>query len=408
MAISLCHPAHQDDIGLRTPSTAVDSTGKRKRTSSLSGPTPPPKRLHHTESSPPPTSPLQSLGRTLSYIDLSLTGPLLAPIHTVPMPSTFPASHPSSSQSTPPAPQKNAVRRLRIPLPPLPPGPPIRCIPPSPLLLFAVVTPTSESFPELLKCALRPPPLLRAPMPSRPQSAPFRSSSSSAAIASSTTAKRPNATNEKKPREPNLHRLAVIACMRASPAGAKILLMGAQLAVQMMRATQQLEAMCATPTPTNLTPNPSAFDMEAAALSSFELKTQETKGMVEEAGTDREESEEVEGAHGGIVASGTAIELDTDGDDIDSMLNTPEELAVLVGKRVGWVIVPAPRFLLCSMECVQGSAGRAENTDIPIPDAIPTHPQRRWIVEEVLTPVAREGQMPRETPGEDWEVVEGV
>ncbi|KAJ7898702.1 hypothetical protein B0H14DRAFT_3564598 [Mycena olivaceomarginata] len=388
MAISLCHPAHQDDIGLGTPSTAVDSTGKRKHTSSSSGPTPPPKRLHHTESSPPPTSPLQSLGRTLSYIDLSLTGPLLAPIHTVPMPSTFPASHPSSSQSTPPAPQKNAVRRLRIPLPPLPPGPPIRCIPPSPLLL--------------------PPPLLRAPMPSRPQRAPFRSSSSSAAIASSTTAKRPNATNGKKPREPNLHRLAVIACMRASPAGAKILLMGAQLAVQMMRATQQLEAMCATPTPTNLTPNPSAFDMEAAASSSFELKTQETKGMVEEAGTDREESEEVEGAHGGIVASVTAIELDTDGDDIDSMLNTPEELAVLVGKRVGWVIIPAPRFLPCSMECVQGSAGRAENADIPIPDAIPTHPQRRWIVEEVLTPVAREGQMPRETPGEDWEVVEGV
>jgi hypothetical protein len=31
-----------------------------------------------------------------------------------------------------------------------------------------------------------------------------------------------------------------------------------------------------------------------------------------------------------------------------------------------------------------------------------------WIVEEVLTPVAREGQMPRETAGEDWEVVEGV
>ncbi|KAJ7900932.1 hypothetical protein B0H14DRAFT_3852209 [Mycena olivaceomarginata] len=389
MAISLCHPVHQDDVGLGTSSTAVDSIGKRKRTPSSSSPTPPPKRLHHTESSPPPTSPLQSLVRTLSHIDLSLAGPPLPPpTHTAPVPSTFPASHPSSSQSTPPAPQKKAIRRLRTPLPPPPPVPPIRCIPPSPLLLFAVVTPTSESFPELVRCALTPPPLLRAPMPSRPQRAPFRSSSSSAAIVSSTTAKRPNATNGKKPREPNLHRLAVIACMRASPAGAKILLMGAQLAVQMMRATRQLEGMCATPTPTNPTPNPSAFDVGAAASSSFELKAQETKEVVEEAGTDCEESEEVEGAHGGIVAPGATIELDADmldadildGDDIDSMLDTPEELAVLVGKRVGRVIVPAPRFLPSSMECVQGIAGRAESgADIPIPDAIPTHPQRRVV-----------------------------
>jgi hypothetical protein len=128
--------------------------------------------------------------------------------------------------------------------------------------------------------------------------------------------------------------------------------------------------------------------MEAAASSSFELKAQETKGMVEEAGTDREESEEVEGAHGGIVASGAAIELDADmldadildGDDIDRILDPPEELAVLVGKRVGRVIVPAPRFLPSSMACVQGSAGRAESgADIPIPDAIPTHPQRRVV-----------------------------
>ncbi|KAJ7364610.1 hypothetical protein DFH08DRAFT_798935 [Mycena albidolilacea] len=399
MAISLRHPVHQDDISLGTPSTAVDSTGKRKHMLSSSGPTPPPKWLHHTESSPSLTSPLQSLGRTLSYIDLSLTGPLYG-THThracaidIPRLASILLSVNGTRTAKergppPPHPASSPATRLTHPLHTA-----------VALLLFAVVTPTSESFPELVRCALRPPPLLRAPMLSRPQRAPFRSSSSAAAIASSTTAKRLNATNGKKPREPNLPRLAVIACMRASPAGAKILLMGAQLAVQMMRATRQLEAMCATPTPTNLTPNPSAFDMEAAASSSFELKAQETKGIVEEAGTDREESEEVEGAHGGIVASGAAIELDADGDDIDSMLDTPEELAVLVGKRVGRVIVPAPR------------AARAVRRARTCP--FPTRYRRTrsgalWIVEEVLTPVAWEGQMPRETPGEDWEVVEGV
>ncbi|KAF7312039.1 hypothetical protein MIND_00216000 [Mycena indigotica] len=55
----------------------------------------------------------------------------------------------------------------------------------------------------------------------------------------------PSARSRSKPKaQADLHRRALTACMRESPEGAKILRMGARLAVEIMSATKELERLC--------------------------------------------------------------------------------------------------------------------------------------------------------------------
>ncbi|KAJ6488158.1 hypothetical protein C8R47DRAFT_509559 [Mycena vitilis] len=304
MSVSVCQvqvyrPYEHDAPGLlalNVPSKPVQ--GERKRTTSFSSP--PRKRLHRTESyvdlsfavcaststatgtaSTSANATAVPYNRTLRFYkeqkerrrallrrdppaldapsacapssSSSSSSPSPANSYTSLNPYTSPNSNASSahapntalplSRPSRPVPPRTHTRAKSTPPPP--PAPTCaRSIPPSPLCVSA----------GRVVCARTPPPAVRAPIPCRgpKPSAPPRSSvntlsayssSCSSAIPSASASANGNANKPKKP-SPSLHRRAVTACMRASPAGAKILHMGARLAVGIMSATRELERMC--------------------------------------------------------------------------------------------------------------------------------------------------------------------
>ncbi|KAJ7900925.1 hypothetical protein B0H14DRAFT_2555736, partial [Mycena olivaceomarginata] len=238
-------------------------------------------------------------------------------------------------------------------------------------------------------------------------SAPISSSTSQATTSQPTTPqpkpfafRRPNARKGQL----DLHRRAVTACMHASSAGTKILHMGARLAVGIMAATRELEAMCA----------PGSFDDGGDADGD---ESEEENEDEDEAGAEAEECvEETKsvGADAEMDLDLDDLDIDAEGIDDDDMLSD-EELAVSVAKPVGRVIVPAPApraprplarsAALASLESPALSS-EVPQADVPMPavDA-PSPPvtlSASWIVVgEAVTPV-------REAPREDWEMVEGA
>ncbi|KAJ7433108.1 hypothetical protein FB451DRAFT_1475961 [Mycena latifolia] len=236
MSVSVC-------VQLYTPAPV------RKRTTSFSCPPPvnprPRKRLHRTESvldlaaflvAPPhslPHSPQQQqqpqqqqkekeepapvpYTRTLRFYKEQkerrralLRGDALAPSL---LPSPPSLSSPSPAGSCAPHPSPAPVSH-RAPQPP----------PPAPKAPASARSPLCAAAPTTCPRALTPPAPPRAPHPPTK----CRGGKAKAALGA------------------DLHRRAVTACMRASPAGAKILHMGARLAVGIMSATRELERMCA-------------------------------------------------------------------------------------------------------------------------------------------------------------------
>ncbi|KAJ7183255.1 hypothetical protein C8R46DRAFT_511981 [Mycena filopes] len=227
----------------------------RKRTTSFSSP--PRKRLHRTESyvdlsSFASTSNIASTStstvpytRTLRFYKeqkerrralLRREPPSLDPYtqHTTPLYSYSLATTTTSVLTSTPAPV-TLTRRKPSPAPPPTPQR-ARTTPPSPLV----------SGPG--KLAVTPPPTVRAPFPPSRGKSPPRSAKlvppSPAPVSAKGKGKAAGSAAD-------LHRRAVTACMRASPAGAKILHMGARLAVGIMSATRDLERMCGDDAPSD-------------------------------------------------------------------------------------------------------------------------------------------------------------
>ncbi|KAJ7807631.1 hypothetical protein B0H14DRAFT_3881836 [Mycena olivaceomarginata] len=365
------HPHEYAGLGLLNASPGIGDSNLRKRTTSFSSP--PRKRLHRTETyvdlsfsvapsapAPPSTASTATSAsasapassstytvpytRTLRYYKeqkerrralLRREPPVLSPpassssyTSSASTSGSTSASAPISSQATTsqpttPQPKPLAYRRVRTPPSPPDPGPPMRCLPPSPLVARR----------DVFQCALTPPPLLRAPMPTRPRTSSRSSSSSSSRRTSSPPLPtNSNANSKSKPNarkgQLDLHRRAVTACMRASPAGAKILHMGARLAVGIMAATRELEAMCA----------PGSFDDGGDAEGDeSEEEDEDDEAEAEEC---VEETKSV-GADAEMDLDLDDLDIDAEGIDDDDMLSD-EELAVSVAKPVGRVIVPAP------------------------------------------------------------------
>ncbi|KAJ7898700.1 hypothetical protein B0H14DRAFT_2675224 [Mycena olivaceomarginata] len=443
------HPHEYAGLGLLNASPGIGDSNLRKRTTSFSSP--PRKRLHRTETyvdlsfsvapsapAPPSTASTATSAsasapassstytvpytRTLRYYKeqkerrrallrrepLVLSPPASSSSYTssastsgstsgsAPISST---SQATTSQPTTPQPKPLAYRRVRTPPSPPDPGPPMRCLPPSPLVARR----------DVFQCALTPPPLLRAPMPSRPRTSSRSSSSSSSRRTSSPPL--PTNSNSSPKSKPNarkgqldLHRRAVTACMRASPAGAKILHMGARLAVGIMAATRELEAMCA----------PGSFDDGGDAEGDESEDEDENEDEAEAEAEECVDETKSVGADAEMDLDLDDLDIDAEGIDDDDMLSD-EELAVSVAKPVGRVIVPAPAprsprplarsAALASLESPALSL-EVQQADVPMPapDALspPVTLSASWIVVgEAVTPV-------REAPREDWEMVEGA
>jgi len=143
----------------------------------------------------------------------------------------------------------------------------------------------------------------------------------------------------------------VTACMRASPAGAKILHMGARLAVGIMSATRELERMCGD---------------DARAGGDQE--------MLDDGEEDDEDEEDED-------------DIDAEGVDDEDMIDSDEDLPLsfMTAKSTGRLIA---------------SSVSSTVEDVAMPDAQPTM-SASWIVIE-------EERALREKEKEDWEMVEGA
>ncbi|KAJ7746303.1 hypothetical protein B0H16DRAFT_960975 [Mycena metata] len=373
--------------------------GERKRTTSFSSP--PRKRLHRTETyvdlsftlssstatatatastSTSTASSTVPYTRTLRFYKeqkerrralLRREPPSLDP-HTTTSYTTPAAPHRTSSASTTPRVQSTSTTtppiRRTSPSPPPPPAPPrARTTPPSPLVDG--------------KVARTPPPVVRAPFPSRSKPSP------SPSTLTSTASSKPSPSAAGKKPAADLHRRAITACMRASPAGAKILHMGARLAVGIMSATRELERMCETREAER------SWNLEGAGLFSF--------------AEDDGEDGDMEGLED--------EELDAEGVDEEDLMDEEEVevLAAFSPASVGRLIAPAPASTSSSLPLPSTRSAsttatpnaRQEDADVPMPDApsptTPTTPQMSasWIV-------IGAGGAEEKTQGQgDWEMV---
>ncbi|KAJ7895073.1 hypothetical protein B0H13DRAFT_2035231 [Mycena leptocephala] len=369
MSVSVCqvqvyHPYDGSaflSLGAAAAGLATDST--RKRTTSFSSP--PRKRLHRTDSfvdlsfamqAPAPASTASTSAqvpytRTLRFYKEQKERRRALLRREPPTLDPSPSTPSTNSTSTPTPVSATVTRRKSTPPPPPSPPPPRRSAPPSPLVGGHVV-----------KCALTPPPPVRAPLPTRsakPRSCPnpFASSSSlSNPFAAPKARQTSPPARSGKGKAPDLHRRAVTACMRASPAGAKILHMGARLAVGIMSATRELERMCGD---------------DARAGGDQE--------MLDDGEEDEDEEEEDEDD-----------DIDAEGVDDEDMIDSDEDLPLsfMTAKSTG-------RLIAASV-----SATAVE--DVAMPDVQPTM-SASWIVIEEERERAQ-----REKEKEDWEMVEGA
>ncbi|KAJ7189832.1 hypothetical protein B0H12DRAFT_1246514 [Mycena haematopus] len=356
--------------------TALDS---RKRTTSFSSP--PRKRIHRTESyvdlsfavssssSTASTSACTSVPypRTLRYYKeqkerrralLRREPPVLDP-----SPLSGSSTSRATVQKTPPVspspslsvPTPKVTRQKTTPAPP-PTPPRIRSTPPSPLAL-ASASP--------IKSAVTPPPPVRAPIP-------VRSSRGSLSNPTANVNVRATSPPRTKVKTSDLHRRAVTACMRASPSGAKILHMGARLAVGIMSATRELERLCG----------------EADS-------SPDTEGDVSPYGAILDEEMNLEEDADAVGEDDDVDDIDAESVDDEDMLDSDDEGPLQMQKKpLGRLIVPAP--LPSSAPALEQVASEGEAMmDVQMPDA-PVM-SSSWIFV---------GEAP--SPREDWEMVEGA
>ncbi|KAK7032771.1 hypothetical protein R3P38DRAFT_770634 [Favolaschia claudopus] len=318
MAVSVLQPFHS------FPESS------RKRTTSFSSP-PNPKRLHRTESfldlsfavatPQPPTTNQVPYHRTLRFYKesrekrkalLRREPPRLdAPLPTPPTPHTT---------------TFRVTRKKAVPAPPPPPPTPTRTLAPSPLVCRTART------------ALTPTPPMRAPFPSRSRAPTL-------------------APTKPRPKQADLHRRAVTACMRASPSGAKILGMGARLAVSMMSAmsaTLELEQLCSDDDDDASSDAESLLDEEMDMDVDLELEL---------------DDEDVD-----------AVGEDDDGED-----GEPLQMQMRRGHDQGRLISPA-----CA-------------SDLPAPPTSPVQAPQPIVLSASWIVVG--GESPKEKEKEDWEMV---
>ncbi|KAJ7039698.1 hypothetical protein C8F04DRAFT_1086295 [Mycena alexandri] len=225
------------------------------------------------------------------------------------------------------------------------------------------------------KLALTPPPVVRAPFPSRAKSPPRAASpapSTSSPLSSLTTpsSSGPSTSAASKPKTgktaPDLHRRAITACMRASPAGAKILHMGARLAVGIMSATRELERMCGD----------SAGGGER--LFSFAEDEEEEEGLIEDDYDDDELDVDVD-------AEGVDDLMDEEEEVLAAFTTTTTTIPISAGMGMGRLIAAAPSpisFTATSSSFLPPNT-TPDAEDVPMPDAPLTPPttlSASWIV----------------------------
>ncbi|KAJ6468329.1 hypothetical protein C8R45DRAFT_467008 [Mycena sanguinolenta] len=383
MSVSVCQvQVHRSpyegflSMGATIPvGTALDS---RKRTTSFSSP--PRKRLHRTESyvdisfavsgssssSSPSTSASASVPHPRSlrvYKEVNQRRRALIRQHAPildPSPlfgsqrscATRGTSAPVSPPPSLPSSAPRVTRQKTIPAPPPPPPPPVRTTPLSPL---AIASPSS-----VIRCAVTPPPPVRAPIPVRSS----RGSSSNSA-AKANTSVRATSPPRTKPKSADLHRRAITACMRASPSGAKILHMGARLAVGIMSATRDLERLCSDGTDSSA--DAEGEDSSCGGILDEEMNLEDADAV----GEDDDEDD-----------------IDAEGVEDDDIFSDDEGPLQMRSKPLGRVIVPAPSS--APAPALEPVAGEGEPMmDVQMPDAQTM--SSSWII-----------------VGEDWEMVEGA
>ncbi|KAJ7220202.1 hypothetical protein GGX14DRAFT_433781 [Mycena pura] len=230
--------------------TSGSGTELRKRTTSFSCPSTgsgsrPRKRLHRTES----VVDLTLLARDAACPPLASTNnatPLTTP---PPVPYTRTLKFYKEQKErrravmrretlcTPvPVPVDSPSVRWHIPTPapvcdPVSPSPNSARLPPTSPLAHCELSLSSDSAQPLARALVLPPP-------------PSSQSACGPAHPPPPCARARSKSKSKAKAPADLHRRALTACMRASPAGAKILHMGARLAVGIMAATRELEQMC--------------------------------------------------------------------------------------------------------------------------------------------------------------------